>query len=140
MQCSGKDGIMWFILVLAIFISVYALSIANLDIFRLGYILHIALVRNLFMSTHFWPMRPFYILLKTPGNQKAFGVFGEYKIGTMTRNGLIKSLIPRWGDAQKIFISMLLHETWWDRGWGLRKRGLKIRWKFISRKEILMKH
>ena len=85
---------MRFILVLlVIFISVCALSITYPDMFRLVY--HsIALVRNLFISTHLWPMCPFYIL-KTPENQKACGVFRGYKMETMARNGLIKFIIPR---------------------------------------------
>ena len=31
-----------------------------------------------------------------------------------------------------IFIIVLLHETEWERGWGLQKRGFKISWKLIS--------
>ena len=33
--------------------------------------------------------------LKTPENQKVFGVFRGYKMGTMARNSLIKFIIAR---------------------------------------------
>ena len=37
--------------------------------------------------------------LKTPENQKASGVFRDYKIGVMTQNGLIKFVMQRRGPA-----------------------------------------
>ena len=39
-------------------------------------------------------MVPFYTPLKTPENQRFFGVFRRYKMGTLARNGLkeLKSL------------------------------------------------
>ena len=50
------------------------MSITNLDIFRLGY--HVALVRNLFILTHFQPTYPFYTPLKHHKNMRC-PVFSE---------------------------------------------------------------
>ena len=47
-------------------------------------------------------MSPFLYPLKTPGNQKASSVFRGYNIGIMTKKGLIKFIIARWGSAQEI--------------------------------------
>ena len=44
------------------------------------------------MLTHFRPMFLFYNSLKTPENQRFFVVFREYKVGTLTRNGLTKAI------------------------------------------------
>ena len=40
-------------------------------------------------------MSPFYITVKTTGNQKASSVFSGYKMGIMARNGLFKFIIAR---------------------------------------------
>ena len=46
LQWSAKDTAMWLILVLlVIFISVYTLSLSDLDIFRLGYVLSSCSIR-----------------------------------------------------------------------------------------------
>ena len=40
-------------------------------------------------------MFPFYTTLKTPENLWFFGVFRGYKMGTLARNGLIKSVLKK---------------------------------------------
>ena len=70
---------MRFILVLlAIFILVCTLSITNLDMFRLGYLFTYSIGYGLVYIDPFSASVPILYLLKTPGNQKAFGVFRGY--------------------------------------------------------------
>ena len=47
----------------------------------------------------FLPNVPILYTLETPWNQKASSVFRGYKMGIMTRNGLIKFIMARWEPA-----------------------------------------
>ena len=87
---------MWIILVLlVIFTSVYNLPITSLDIFRLGNILSHSMGEELVHINPFLASVPILYPLKTPGNQKASGVFREYKMRVMAQNGLIKFIMQR---------------------------------------------
>ena len=89
---------MWFILVLWVFFtSVCVLSITNLDVFRLGYILSHSMVKERVQIHPYLASVHILYSLKTPGIQKTSGVLQGYKMGAMARNGLIKFIIPRWG-------------------------------------------
>ena len=77
------------------FISVYNLPITNLDIFRLGNILSHSMGLELVHINPFLASVPILHPLKTPGNQKASGVFREYKMRVMAQNGLIKFIMQR---------------------------------------------
>ena len=83
-----------FILALLFFIPVCTLSITNLDIFRLGYIFTHSTGYELIYINTFLSCVTILYSLKTPGNQKVSGVFREYKMGAITRNSLIKFIIP----------------------------------------------
>ena len=63
--------------------------------FRLGYIFTHSVGEELVYIDPFVTNAPILYPLKTSGNQKAFGVFKGYKMGTMARNCLIKFIIPR---------------------------------------------
>ena len=94
---------MGIILVLqVIFTSAYHVSITSLDIFRVGNILSHSLCYELVYINSFLLSVPIFYPLKTPGNQKtsagnqkASGVFREYKMRVMAQNGLIKFIIQR---------------------------------------------
>ena len=94
---------MQFILaLLVIFIFVCALSAVHFNIFRLGYIFIHNISQELVYINAFPANVPILYFLKTPGNQKASCVFWGYKIGTATKNGLIKFIISRRRPAYKI--------------------------------------
>ena len=87
---------MQFILVLlVIFIFVCTVSINNFDIFRIGYIFTNSIGQELVYIDPFLAIGLILYPLKTPGNEKAFGVFRGYKIGARARNDLINFIIPR---------------------------------------------
>ena len=93
----------WLVLILlVIFISVYTLSISNLYIFKLDFILSHRIGWELANIDPFLAKIPILYPLETPGNQKASSVFRGYKLGIMARNGVTRFIIARWGPAQKI--------------------------------------
>ena len=87
---------MWFVLILVIFISVCTLSITNLYIFRLGFILSHSIGK---WTCLYRTISSFCPHLLSPGNQKGSSAFSGYKMGIMVINGLIKFIIARWEPA-----------------------------------------
>ena len=77
------------------FTSVYNLSITSLDIFRIGNILSHSLGYEFVDINSFLVSVPILFPLKKPGNQKASGVFREYKMRVMAQNGLIKFIMQK---------------------------------------------
>ena len=86
---SQKDAVMRFILVLLIVLTVCTMSITNLDVFRLRYILSHNIGWELVCINPFLANMPILYPLKTPPQQNYSSVFKSYKMGTMARNGLI---------------------------------------------------
>ena len=133
---------MLFLILAVIFISVCTLSITKLYIFRLGFVLshsiglELAYIDPFLANDHF-----FYPPGNTrkPKNFQCFQGLWNGNNGQKRLNQVYNSKMRRTCLENFIFISMLLHATEWGRGWGLRKRGLKISWKLISRTELLMK-
>ena len=82
-----------------IFISVCALPITDLYIFRLGFILSHSIVSELVSIDPFLANVPIWYPLETPENQNDSSIFRGYKMGIMVRNGLTKFIIARWGPA-----------------------------------------
>ena len=101
------------------FLSVCTLSIINLYIFKLGFILSHSIGWELAYTNPFLANLPILYSLETPENQKASSVFRGYKIGIMARKGLIKFIIAREGPAQKNSFLLACCETEWERGWDL---------------------
>ena len=83
------------------FTSVYNLSITSLDIFRIGNILSHSLGYEFVDINSFLVSVPILFPLKKPGNQKAAGnqkasgVFREYKMRVMAQNGLTKFVMQK---------------------------------------------
>ena len=86
---SQKDAIMRFILVLLKVLTVSTMSITNLDVFRLRYILSHNTGLELVCINPFLVTMPILYPLKTPPKQNYSSVFKSYEMGTMARNGLI---------------------------------------------------
>ena len=132
---------MWFILVLiVIFISICAQSITNLDIFTLGYILSCSIGYDLCLYRPISSQCVHFIYHENARKTKAFQCFQGLWNGNNGQkwfnqicNTKMRTCLEHFN-----FISMLLHQTV-RVGWGLRKRGLKVSWKLISKKEIVMK-
>ena len=132
---------MLFLILVVIFMSVCTLSITKLYIFWLDFVLshsiglELAYIDPFLANDHF---------LYPPGNTRKSKNFQCFQ-GLWNGNNGQKRLNQVYNSKMRtclenfIFISMLLHATEWGRGWGLRKRGLKISWKLISRTELLMK-
>ena len=71
------------------------MSITILDIFRLGFILSHSMAKELVHINSFLASVPILYPLKKTGNQKASGVFREYKMRVMAQNGLIKFIMQK---------------------------------------------
>ena len=94
LQWSEKDTIIGFILVLlVIFKSVCTLSITNLHIFSLAYILLHSIGLEVIYINQLLTNVTILYPLKIPGNQKASSAISGYKIGAMARNNVIKFII-----------------------------------------------
>ena len=78
------------------------LSITNLYIFKLGFVLSHSIGKELAYTDPFLANVPILYPLEIPENQNAFSVFRGYKMGIKARKGLIKFIIAREGSAQKI--------------------------------------
>ena len=63
--------------------------------FRLGDILSHSMGEELVHINPFLASVPILCPLKTPGKQKASGVFREYKMRRMAQNGLMKFIMQR---------------------------------------------
>ena len=78
------------------------LSITNLYIFKLGFVLSHSIGKELAYTDPFLANVPILYPLEKPENQKASSVFRGCKMGIMARKGFIKFTIAREGPAQKM--------------------------------------
>ena len=86
---SQKDAVMRFILVLLIVLTVCTMSITNLDVFRLRYILSHNIGWELVCINPFLANMSILYPQNTPPKQNYSSVFKSYKMGAMARNSLI---------------------------------------------------